>query len=50
MTARLATRNLRTRINLARWAAAPEKRISGCARMGREFAFYVRHERNRSAR
>jgi len=47
MTARLATRNLRARLNLARFAAAPERRVTGSFAKGREFAFFVRHERAR---
>jgi hypothetical protein len=60
MNARLASRSLRQRINLARFAAAPERCIAKARRLddifparpsvtplqaGREFVFYIRHER-----
>ncbi len=43
----LSTRNLRHRINLARYAAAPERRITGSMKRGREFVFFIRHENGR---
>jgi len=60
MNARISDRNLRQRINLARFAAAPERRIAAAHKLdsifpshpritplqaGREFVFYVRHAR-----
>jgi len=60
MNARIAQRNLRLRLNLARYAAAVEARLIRAAKAGpifpaahgvsplaagREFVFFIRHER-----
>ncbi len=47
MIGSLLTRNLRRRIAWARYAAAPERRITGSAKAAREFVFFVRNLRRR---